>query len=98
MYYYAMSYNVLLPMCMLKLWRRKTGCCVIAIHLITCRLQLYGCCISTNLPSRCVKSISVSAGTKHRGLKPGQRKELMASAKEEAQNLQKGIKKAIKST
>jgi len=38
------------------------------------------------------------SGTKHRGLKPGQRKELMASAKEEAQNLQKGIKKAIKST
>ncbi|DBA73153.1 hypothetical protein WJX79_001362 [Trebouxia sp. C0005] len=36
-------------------------------------------------------------GTKHRGLKPGQRKELLASAKEEAQNLQKGIKKAVKS-
>ncbi len=96
--YYAMSCNVLLPMCMLKLWRRKTGCCVIPVYLITCRLQLYGRCISTNLPSRCLKSVPMLSGTKHRGLKPGQRKELMASAKEEAQNLQKGIKKAIKST
>ena len=42
--------------------------------------------------------IPMLSGTKHRGLKPGQRKELMASAKEEAQNLQKGIKKAVKST
>ncbi|KAL3157646.1 hypothetical protein ABBQ32_012091 [Trebouxia sp. C0010 RCD-2024] len=35
-------------------------------------------------------------GTKHRGLKPGQRKELLAAAKENAQKAQQGIKKAVK--
>ena len=35
-------------------------------------------------------------GTKHRGLKPGQRKELLAAAKENAQKVQQGIKKAVK--
>lgn len=38
----------------------------------------------------------VNSGTKHRGLKPGQRKELMAAAKEKAQEAQQGIKKAVK--
>ena len=37
-----------------------------------------------------------STGTKHRGLKPGQRKELMAAAREEAKKAQEGIKKAVK--
>ena len=37
------------------------------------------------------------SGTKHRGLKPGQRKELLASAKEKANELQKGVKDAVKS-
>lgn len=36
------------------------------------------------------------SGTKHRGLKPGQRKELLAAAKESAQKAQQGIKKAVK--
>ena len=37
------------------------------------------------------------AGTKHRGLKPGQRKELMANAKAQAQKAAQGVKEAVKS-
>ena len=40
--------------------------------------------------------VPVNSGTKHRGLKPGQRKELMAAAKDKAQQAQQGIKKAVK--
>ena len=40
--------------------------------------------------------MSVNSGTKHRGLKPGQRKELMAAAKDNAQKAQQGVKKAVK--
>ena len=36
------------------------------------------------------------AGTKHRGLKPGQRKDLMASAREEADKAVQAAKKATK--
>ena len=43
-----------------------------------------------------VFTYSACTGTKHRGLKPGQRKELMAAAKEEARKTQQGIKKAVK--
>ena len=35
----------------------------------------------------------VNSGTKHRGLKPGQRKEIMAAAKDSAQKAQQGVKK-----
>lgn len=45
----------------------------------------------------CAKFVDCNSGTKHRGLKPGQRKELMASAKEAAQKATKGIKEAVKS-
>lgn len=40
--------------------------------------------------------VPVKSGTKHRGLKPGQRKELMAAAKDNAQKAQQGVKKAVK--
>ena len=37
-----------------------------------------------------------SAGTKHRGLKPAQRKELLASAREEANKAVEAAKKVVK--
>lgn len=49
------------------------------------------------LPSPCMTLMTGCSGTKHRGLKPGQRKELLASAKEKANELQKGVKDAVKS-
>ena len=47
----------------------------------------------------CWRLVPPNSGTKHRGLKPGQRKELMAAAKDSAQKgikeAQQGIKKAV---
>ena len=48
-------------------------------------------------PQQCMTPTTDRSGTKHRGLKPGQRKELLASAKEKANELQKGVKDAVKS-